>query len=176
MNEGILGSYEFRKALISGRMEEILRGLAEEWPDEVELSDCIIVECSSERAVQIVRVLAGEQDRPRGETTEAIYSPLVHDPPAPEEIETTDMSTVAAAPELRACEVCGERFIPARSDSKFCSNPCRQKFYNAKYREQKQEKEKSSAAPAVIFDQERETQRMVNGVRSGKMELRGRKL
>lgn len=49
-------------------------------------------------------------------------------PPKDESKETT----LASRPELATCARCGESYEPLRSDSRFCTNACRQAAYRTR--------------------------------------------
>ena len=51
------------------------------------------------------------------------------------EVGSLRIAPKEAAREPRACEMCGEQFVPTRSDAKTCSSPCRQKAYRGRLAE-----------------------------------------
>lgn len=169
--------YEFERAEIDGRLLTVLESLKSLWPGEIDIVDRVAVICGSERARLAVGVLSGESGSPS--TAGAQNAPSAQDAKAGP--STTNGSTLSFAQDVELepkalCQICGEPFEPKQVNSRFCSKVCSQKFHNGKYLEKKRDIEKTGAGPTVIFDQERETQRLVAGVRSGKMELRGRRL
>jgi hypothetical protein len=149
------------------KLGEILERMAELWPDEMELVGYVHAKCSSPRAIQAVGALAGEMEAQSELRVDLIQADLL----SVTDIEAIETSTVPTPdPDLRACELCGTMFKPKRNKSRFCSITCTNKDCYRKAKERK------DSGPAVIFDQDRETQRLIHGVQGGRMTLKGRKL
>lgn len=162
-------------------MIAVLADLEELWPEEVKVVDYIEISCSTPRARLAVGILAGVIEPP-AEDGEIVDHTILNEVTADNMEISSDEKVDAASVEnpsttdMQAdnlvCEICGKAFEPKQANSRFCSKSCAQKFYNQRYQAKKQDYE----GRTVVFDQERETQRLVSGVRTGRMSLRGRKL
>lgn len=156
--------YVLVKSEISDRFLAVLESLKLLWPGEITVVDSLEVKCTSERAKTVVGTfIEGElkleelpSENIQGEAKQ-IDSP---------QFETTELQ---AQP---LCLVCKEPFEPKTAKSKFCSKNCAAKYYDTRYKAKKNQ----MSGVTIVYDQERETDRIMTGINTGKMALKGRKL